>query len=60
MAYKFEVYKDSQGKFRFHLKAPNGQIMLQSQGYTEKHSAIESIESIQEHAAQATIEEVEK
>jgi len=27
MAPKFEIYKDSKGKFRFRLKAPNGEII---------------------------------
>ena len=55
MSYKFEVSTDKEGKFRFHLMAPNGKIMLQSQSYTEKHSALETIESIKEHASAAEI-----
>ena len=31
MAGKFEVFKDKAGKFRFHLKAGNGEIVLESQ-----------------------------
>ena len=31
MAAKFEVSKDHAGKFRFHLKAPNGEIIAASQ-----------------------------
>ena len=27
MAAKFEISKDHAGKFRFHLKAPNGEII---------------------------------
>ncbi len=30
---KFEIYKDQSGKFRFRLKAANGQIVAQSQSY---------------------------
>lgn len=55
MAYKFEIKKDNAGEFRFHLKAPNGQVMLQSQGYSEKSSAKDTIESIQKNAAGAEI-----
>ena len=55
MSYKFEVSTDKEGKFRFHLMAPNGKIMLQSQSYKEKHSALETIESIKEHASAAEI-----
>jgi uncharacterized protein len=31
MAAKFEISKDSASKFRFHLKAPNGEIIAASQ-----------------------------
>jgi hypothetical protein len=31
MAAKFEISKDHAGKFRFHLKAPNGEIIAASQ-----------------------------
>jgi uncharacterized protein YegP (UPF0339 family) len=55
MPYKFEISTDKQGKYRFHLKAPNGQIMLSSQGYTEKHSAKETIESIKKNAPDAEV-----
>jgi len=33
MAGKFEWYKDKKGKFRFRLKAGNGQIIAQSEAY---------------------------
>jgi uncharacterized protein len=39
MAAKFEISKDHAGKFRFHLKAPNGEIIAASQGYETKASA---------------------
>lgn len=55
MSYKFEISTDKEGKFRFHLIAPNGKVMLQSQAYSEKHSAQETIDSIKEHAAKAEI-----
>ncbi|WP_147822344.1 YegP family protein [Salidesulfovibrio onnuriiensis] len=56
--YKFELFKDRAGEWRFRLVAPNGKIMLQSEGYTQKHSAIETIESIKENAKHAEIVEV--
>ena len=55
MSYKFEIKIDKEEKYRFHLSAPNGKIMLQSQGYSEKHSALETIKSIMENAAKAEI-----
>jgi len=39
MAAKFEISKDHAGKFRFHLKAPNGEIIAASQGYETKANA---------------------
>jgi uncharacterized protein YegP (UPF0339 family) len=39
MAAKFEISKDHVGKFRFHLKAPNGEIIAASQGYETKANA---------------------
>jgi len=57
MAYKFEIKKDKAGKFRFHMMAPNGQIMFQSQGYAKKQSAIAAIESIKKNAPKADITE---
>jgi uncharacterized protein YegP (UPF0339 family) len=42
----FEVICDSAGRFRFHLKAANGQIIAVSQSYGAKESAIKGIDSI--------------
>ncbi|GJL83154.1 MAG: hypothetical protein DHS20C01_27880 [marine bacterium B5-7] len=47
---KFELYKDKGGKFRFRLKASNGQIILASQGYKSKPSATNGIRSVQRNA----------
>ena len=35
MPYKFEVYKDKKGEFRFRFKAPNGESMFGSEGYKQ-------------------------
>ena len=32
MAAKFETFNDKGGKYHFHLKAPNGEIIVASQG----------------------------
>lgn len=47
----FELYTDKAGEFRFRLKAGNGEIILASQGYTARASAINGIESVQKNAA---------
>ncbi len=41
--YKFEVYKDKAGEFRFRFKAPNGESMFGSEGYKAKASALSAI-----------------
>jgi uncharacterized protein len=57
IAAKFEISKDHAGKFRFHLKAPNGEIIAASQGYETKASAEKGIEAIKTHAADAKVED---
>ena len=32
----FEIFKDKAGKHRFHLKAPNGEIIASSEAYDSK------------------------
>lgn len=54
---KFELYKDKAGKFRFRLKAHNGQEVLASQGYTAKASCKNGIASVQKNAPGAEIVE---
>ena len=55
MAAKFEISKDKAGKFRFHLKAPNGEIIAASQGYETKANAERGIEAIKTHAPNAKV-----
>jgi uncharacterized protein len=57
MAAKFEISKDHAGKFRFHLKAPNGEIIAASQGYETKASAEKGIEAIKTYAPNAKVED---
>lgn len=58
MAGKFEVYQDSAGKFRFRLKASNGQIVASGQAYETKAAAKKGCESVLKAAEGAPIEEV--
>ena len=39
MAARFELFKDTDGQFRFHLKAANGQIIAASEGYKTRAGA---------------------
>ncbi|MDX1583603.1 MAG: YegP family protein [Thermoanaerobaculia bacterium] len=50
MAGKYRVYEGSGGKTYFQLKAPNGQVILQSQGYAKKASAMNGIESVRKNS----------
>jgi uncharacterized protein YegP (UPF0339 family) len=52
---KFEIYTDKRGEFRFRLKASNGEIVLASEGYKEKASAKNGIESVKKNAADGEI-----
>ena len=51
MAGKFEIYTDKAGESRFRLKASNGQNILASEGYKQKASAVNGVESVKKHAA---------
>ena len=51
MAGKFELYTDKAGETRFRLKAGNGQIILASEGYKRKASALNGVESVRRNAA---------
>ena len=51
----FEIQCDSAGKFRFHLKAANGEIIAASQSYLSRESAEKGIASIKKNAPMARI-----
>jgi uncharacterized protein YegP (UPF0339 family) len=51
----FEILCDADDKFRFHLKAANGQIIAVSQSYGTKEAAIKGIASIKKNAPIAKI-----
>ena len=55
MAAKFEISKDKSGKYRFHLKAANGEIIAASQGYETKESAHKGIESVKTSVSAAKV-----
>ena len=66
MAGKFEVYKDRAGKFRFRLKASNGQVVATGEASASKTpakatkaAAKKGCESVLRAATGAPIEEVE-
>jgi len=60
MAGKFEVYTDKAGKFRFRLKASNGQVIATGEAYSSKSACLNGIDSIKKNAPEAEVVEVEK
>ncbi|HZA77680.1 MAG TPA: YegP family protein [Acidimicrobiales bacterium] len=58
MAGKFELYKDAAGKFRFRLKAANGEIIASGEAYNSKASAQNGIESVKTNAPTAPVEDL--
>lgn len=53
MPYKFEISKDKAGEFRVKFKAPNGEVMFSTEGYSSKASAKNAIESFKKNGADA-------
>ena len=51
MAGKFTITKGNDGKHYFALKAGNGEVILQSQGYASEKSCANGIESVRKNAA---------
>jgi uncharacterized protein len=53
----FEWYKDIAGKYRFRLKAANGEIIAVSEAYSSKEGCVSGIESVKKNAPLAKIVE---
>lgn len=58
MAGKFEVYEDGAGKFRFRLKAGNGEVVATGQAYETKAAAVKGAKAVQRAAVDATIKDL--
>ena len=57
MAYKFEVYKDKKGEYRFRFRAPNGRNVFSGEGYKQKTSVLKTIESIKKNIPNAELDD---
>jgi uncharacterized protein YegP (UPF0339 family) len=57
MAGKFELYEDKAGKFRFRLKAGNGEVIAVGEAYESKAAAKKGIDSVKRHAADASVDD---
>lgn len=58
MAGKFEIYEDKAGKFRFRLKAGNGEVVAVGEAYETKAAAIKGTDAVQRAAADATVSDL--
>ncbi|MBP1587775.1 MAG: YegP family protein [Clostridia bacterium] len=56
---KFVISTDKAGKYRFNLKARNGEVILSSQGYASKDTCINGINSVKKNAPDSPIVEGE-
>ena len=55
---RFEIFKDVVGKFRFRLRAQNGEIIAKSGAYESKEGCQKGIASVKENADKAIIEDL--
>lgn len=56
----FEWYKDKAGKYRFRLKAANGEVIAVGESYATKEGCVNGIESIKKNAPIAKIVEAKE
>ncbi|HEY6531208.1 MAG TPA: DUF1508 domain-containing protein, partial [Acidimicrobiales bacterium] len=54
---RFELFKDVGGKFRFRLRAANGQIIASSEAYESKAAAQKGITSVRTNAPTGRIDD---
>ncbi|WP_438486120.1 YegP family protein [Streptomyces sp. S186] len=55
---KFEMYTDKAGKYRYRLKAGNGEIIAVGEAYNSKAACQNGIESVKRNAPTAEVREV--
>jgi hypothetical protein len=55
---KFEMYTDSAKKYRWRLKAPNGETIASGEAYSSKDACKNGIESVKTNASKAEIVEM--
>ena len=57
---RYETFEGKDGKFYFHLKAANHEIILRSQGYSDKGGAKAGIDAVKRAAPDAETEDLTK
>ena len=56
----FEWYQDKNKKYRFRLKAANGEVIATGEAYASKEGCVNGIESVKKNAPIAKIVEAKK
>ena len=57
--WKFQIYQDQAGEFRWRLVAPNGKTIADSgEGYYDRSGAKRAAENVRQRIANAVIEDV--
>lgn len=57
---EYELYRDRQKKYRWRLKANNGEVILVSKSYASKQNAVYSIGLVQKYAPIAPVVDISK
>jgi hypothetical protein len=57
VAGKFEIYEDKAGKFRWHLKAGNGEIIAQGQAYSSEDGARRAVDTVRATVAESVVQQ---
>lgn len=55
---RYDLHQDKGGKFRFALKAANGEVIGQSQAYASEYSCRNGIESVKKNSPDSLIIEI--
>jgi uncharacterized protein YegP (UPF0339 family) len=54
----FEVYQDAAKKYRFRLKASNGEVIATGEAYNSKTACTDGIESVKKNAPTAAVKDL--
>jgi uncharacterized protein YegP (UPF0339 family) len=54
----FQVYRDTAGQYRWRLRAANGEIVAQGEGYTSRAGAHAGVEAVKRLAPGARTEDL--
>ncbi|GGX90303.1 YegP family protein [Streptomyces hiroshimensis] len=55
---KFEMYEDNSGKYRYRLKAGNGEIIAVGEAYNSRSACEKGIESVKQNAPAAPVKDL--